>query len=432
MKLSCLYLATLASIAASAKPGYVQVDLIPQYRPELQLSNLLAQNGTAELTVANRILQYTAHLGIGTPPQYVGLIVDTGSSDMWVAASAQAFSQYFNPNLSSTFVANNTLFAINYVRGAGVGTWATDNIILGDVNLTNLPFGAMNQSFQIQKNQGTLGIGPISQEITLKMYPNFPRKLKDQGYIRKVAYSAFLDSNTRENGTLLFGAVDSTKYVGNLYTVPMSTSRKLDATLSRITVNGVDILWNPVAVPLDIGSAICFLPPDAFIAIAARINDLHYVGGAFFADSLNFDFNQTISFDFSGATINVAIRDMLLNTKDIFLPAADIPLYMDLVLGIFPNTASAGINTLGNTFLRSAYVVYDLEANEISLAQANMPFNKTIPPVITPIVSMIPGALPAPGLPPKVPKTTRPLRKSTISASRNAIKHRVVKRSIEL
>lgn len=388
--------------------GAVHLELTQEKQPDLRISDFLISGDPAQLKVAitNRALGYVARVGMGTPPQYVNLTVDTGSSDLWVAASAQVSPEFFDPIKSSSYYTNNTAFVINNSKGAGSGVWATETIKMGSLTVTNQLFGTLNTSFSTATAEGILGLGPMLLESALTpTYPNFCQKLKDQGLIAKNVFSVFLNTWNKSNGSLLFGAVDSSKYVGQLYTVSMSPTHHMDISLSKIQVNGVDITWTPSWLPLDTGTTITFLPPDVFISIASRINNLHYIGGAFFADSTNFDYNQSIVFDFSGAQIIAPIRDMMVHSKDIFLPSADIPANYDQVLGIFPNSASNGQNILGSTFLRSAYVVFDLESFEISLAQANIdtypPFwppatQNATKPVITPVISSVPGAKNAP------------------------------------
>jgi hypothetical protein len=58
------------------------------------------------------------------------------------------------------------------------------------------------------------------------------------------------------------------------------------------------------------------------------------------------------------------------------------------MFGIAPT--GAGTSVLGDTFLRSAYVVYDLDNNEISLAQSA--FNATTSNVIEITSAGVPGA----------------------------------------
>jgi hypothetical protein len=76
------------------------------------------------------------------------------------------------------------------------------------------------------------------------------------------------------------------------------------------------------------------------------------------------DYN--LSFSFSGATITVGINELIAPS-----PLQDLPEGV-CVFGIVPaDLAELNLILLGDTFLRSAYVVYDLENNEISIANAN-------------------------------------------------------------
>ncbi len=83
---------------------------------------------------------------------------------------------------------------------------------------------------------------------------------------------------------------------------------------------------------------------------------------------------KTIDFIFSGIQISVPFNEVVLPS-----PYADgSSLQFEdgtaaCVFGILPSGSSYSV--LGDTFLRSAYVVYDLDNNQISLAQTN--FNST-------------------------------------------------------
>lgn len=407
MKVRDPLVAWLGFTVRNPSPGPVQknpffeLKIHPKSNLDIRVQNFarIPEYNNLDASVLNKILTYSTRIGIGTPAQFLDVMVDTGTSDLWVSAASDISSNYFNMTQSSSVVVNDTIFAVNNIKDSGIGTWVTDKVSIGGASVLNLPFGTLNTSFSASNaSEGVLGLGPTFQESSLTLeYPNFLRKLKDQGFINKTAFSVFLNSPFKGAGSLLFGAVDSSKYSGNLYTVPMPAYHGLEANLTKIKVNGDEILWSPAFLPLDTGTAICFFPPDVFIAISARVKDMHYVGGAFFADSTTFNLNQVITFEFSGAKIHVLIKDIMIQTKDLFLPSAGIPLNYDLVLGIFPNTSSSGRNILGLTFLRSAYVVYDLEAWEISLAQANIqPRHNITKSFYKPIISSVPGAQPAP------------------------------------
>lgn len=94
----------------------------------------------------------------------------------------------------------------------------------------------------------------------------------------------------------------------------------------------------------------------------------------------------TLDFTFTSPTISVPISELIINGDTSNSEASQDPNPQDggssfnfgngseqCMLGIAPSEGSTAV--LGDTFLRSAYVVYDLANNEISLAQTN--FNAT-------------------------------------------------------
>ena len=117
------------------------------------------------------------------------------------------------------------------------------------------------------------------------------------------------------------------------------------------------------------------------------------------------DKDITLTFDFSGISIDVSIHELVLNGIDM---DGDTVL---CVFGIY--TTTGGIPVLGDTFLRSTYVVFDLANREISMANTN--FNpgedaileigtgKDAVPAATPVPS---PATTAVNMPTAVPLTT--------------------------
>lgn len=84
--------------------------------------------------------------------------------------------------------------------------------------------------------------------------------------------------------------------------------------------------------------------------------------------------DRAVDFTFSGIKISVPFNEIVLPSNG----PDGLGLHFDdgkpaCVFGIAPS--NGGPSVLGDTFLRSAYVVYDLAHNQISLAQTN--FNST-------------------------------------------------------
>jgi hypothetical protein len=190
-----------------------------------------------------------------------------------------------------------------------------------------------------------------------------------------------LDAST---GQILFGAVNTAKYHGSLQTIPILKSAgnysNILIALSGISVNGVNLSSSnlPAAVVLDSGTTLMYLPNEITRPIYQQFNArietrfgeiTAYVPCAFARE------DKTIDFTFSGVKIAVPYNEIVLpsTSRDgSGLKFNDGSPACAFGIG---SSGGGGPLVLGDTFLRSAYVVYDLSNNQVSLAQTN--FNAT-------------------------------------------------------
>ncbi|KAM6544916.1 hypothetical protein CsatB_025652 [Cannabis sativa] len=84
-------------------------------------------------------IQYYAEIGIGSPPQPLTVVFDTGSSNLWVPSSRCIFSiacylhSKFKARLSSTYTKIGIPCKIPYGSGSISGFFSQDNVKVGDV-----------------------------------------------------------------------------------------------------------------------------------------------------------------------------------------------------------------------------------------------------------------------------------------------------------
>jgi len=180
-----------------------------------------------------------------------------------------------------------------------------------------------------------------------------------------------LDAST---GSILFGGVDTEKYTGALSKLPIIPEQGVFAefiiALTGLGSNGNEgsIFKNEtVPVLLDSGSSLMYLPDNVARSLYSTY-DAQYdsTQGAAFVDCDLANQEGSLEFTFSGPTISVPLNELVIVAGY----SRGTPV---CILGIGP--AGDSVSVLGDTFLRSAYVVYDLENNQIALAQTN--FNAT-------------------------------------------------------
>ena len=368
--------------------------------PNPRYSDFLEKRATsASVTLTNQFTFYSVEVGLGTPEQKVQLLIDTGSSDLWAIASNNPFcatSQQelnsgnfidcsqgtFDQNTSSTFHQNSTNFFIQYGDFTfAQGVWGTDTVQFGGVTVNGASIAVGEET---NSSQGVFGIGFPGLESTDTgpggvIYENIPELLVQQGDINGYGYSLYLNNLTAQSGTLLFGGVDHDKYQGTLGVVPIinilqgfSQPIQFNVALSSISVQNSQgksstIQSGNVPALLDSGTSLTYLLTDAVENIAAAFGaQMDGTVGLFVADCSVANQGGSVVYDFSGVSISVPLNELFLPLSDYGLSGSS-----NLCgLGILPVSDPSNI-ILGDTFLRSAYVVYDLENFQIALANTN-------------------------------------------------------------
>ncbi|XDT19167.1 Peptidase family A1 domain profile [Nakaseomyces glabratus] len=429
----------LLSLLAYAQ-AYVKLDFTKTPSSDLAKRDVVDPEA-AQLTFDKD--QYIVEVAVGTPPQKVLLQIDTGSSDLFVIEESNPYCKnnknkapkkkdlespgddyprtpnqvpksdrtldckkygFYNRNESSTFNSNGTDLFITYGDNGFVrGTWGTDSVSVGNLNLSNLSIGV---SPMTNTSTGILGVGLPGEESTFNyssnvtgpsnyQYSNFPIRLKEEGLIEKIAYSIYLNETGSKYGSILFGAVDHSKYQGPLYTFPLVNSKYKEGSdpfQFEITMNGVGLVGKTDNITLydqklptllDSGSTISLLPRDVADLVAQQVNGT--VDGKGNCIKLpkcpSKKDNQKLIFNFSGAEFSVNVTDFMEKHKG--------KCYLQF-------SALDGINfaLLGDNFMNNVYTVFNLDDKELSLAQAN--YNSSLKPDIEEIKDTVPSAVLAP------------------------------------
>lgn len=323
------------------------------------------------------------------------LHLDTGSSDLWVNTPGSQlcqkesqpcqFAGAYTANSSSTYEYIGSYFNISYVDGSGAsGDYVSDTITVDGQKLDRLQFGI---GYSSSSSQGILGIGYEINEVQVgraqkSPYKNLPSQMVADGMIQSNAYSLWLNDLEANSGSILFGGVDSQKYTGTLETLPIQSQSGVFAefliTLTDLKLGTQSIASDlALAVLLDSGSSLTYLPDQIVQDIYTGVDGRYDAdeGIAYVPCSLA-DQQGNLTFTFSSPTIAVEMNELVL---DLVTSSGKRPTFEDgtaaCLFGIAP--AGGGTNVLGDTFLRSAYVVYDLDNNEISLAQTRFNITET-------------------------------------------------------
>ncbi|SMN21158.1 similar to Saccharomyces cerevisiae YIL015W BAR1 Aspartyl protease secreted into the periplasmic space of mating type a cells [Maudiozyma saulgeensis] len=360
--------------------------------PRLSLSSFHKRDNVVLSLKNNNDEYFSTTINLGTPSQELSVIFDTGSADLWVMNNN-------NPHCLNNSVSNITdsptidcsqittfdytkstsfkklsddRFYINYVDETyAEGEWATDTLTINDIPISNMQFGlALNATTPVS---GVLGIGFQRREAVRgypgasnEFYPNFPEVLKQEGIVDVVAYSL----NLGQTSSIIFGGLDTNAYDGDIYTFPMvnvyPTVVDKPATLS-LTIQGLEaydsngqktsqIFNSKYPVLLDSGTTLVSFPMEIAEKMANFVNATYSeYESIYIMDCPSDTINTGFVFDFGDLKLNISLASFIL--------PPDGESYCGF--GVLP---SSGSITLGDSFLKNAYVVYDLENYQISLA----------------------------------------------------------------
>lgn len=328
------------------------------------------------LELENEYSLYLTNITIGTPAQSMIVDVDTGSSDLWVpgAGTKSDFGTYDHTK-SSTYKKDKDGFRIGYGDGSSAsGDWATETVNIGGFDVTGLEFGdATTQNV----GQSILGVGFKGNEAAAQgwfntfTYDNLPIKMRDQGIINKAAYSLYLNSLEATTGSILFGAIDKAKYSGDLATLDIvniddSGSSTNEATAFFVDLKSIEgqegsLTTSNYPALLDSGTTLIYAPSDVAKNMGAHYGTYNStIGGYTLSCTTKGD---DLKFNFEGKTISVPFKDLVFNINDLKMGADDQCLF-----GVLPSSSNYYI--LGDGFLRSAYVYYNIDDSKIGIAQA--------------------------------------------------------------
>ncbi|KAI0922513.1 hypothetical protein AcW1_002869 [Taiwanofungus camphoratus] len=334
-----------------------------------------AAAGIFDVSATNGAVEYTVSTGIGDPPTYYTLIVDTGSSNTWVGAD-QTYVQ------TTTSEPTGEAVSVTYGSGSFSGEEYTDQVTLtSGLVIANQSIGVASSSQGFSGVDGILGIGP--QDLTCgtltddesACIPTVTDNAYSQGLISAYEVGISFEpttSTSSTNGELTFGGTDSSKYTGSItYTPITSTSPASDyvGIDQSITYGSDTTILSSSAGIADTGTTLILLASSAY-------NTYQSATGATYDDNTGllrittsqYDNLESLYFDIGGTTYeftaNAQIWPRSLNTD-----IGGTSDYVYLIVNDLGDDGESGLQFInGMTFLERFYFVYDVGSSQVGFA----------------------------------------------------------------
>ena len=210
-----------------------------------------------------------SEIEIGTPPQKFKVVLDTGSSNLWVPSSecgsiACYLHSKYDSSSSSTFQKNGSEFEIRYGSGSLSGFVSEDTVKIGDLKLEHQQFAEATSepglAFAFGRFDGILGLGFDSISVN-KIVPPFYNML-NQKKIDKPVFAFYLGDANKEgqDSVATFGGVDKDHYTGELVKLPLRRKAYWEVDFDSIALGDNVAELDNTGVILDTGTSLIALP----------------------------------------------------------------------------------------------------------------------------------------------------------------------------
>ncbi|KAI8924712.1 aspartic peptidase domain-containing protein, partial [Entophlyctis helioformis] len=332
-------------------------------------------NGTrgAWLTAASMGQTLLVTLEVGTPPQPLNVMLDTGSFTFWVRSTrcylgnaCRTSAAQYNPLRSSTF-RNSTAVEIERTYGDGTRVRCEineDRLTFAGITVPNQKVCVVTglQTSTSAREDGLLGLGPPQTRDPVEVFPNlrgsFPASAVSFWYDRNVNSLDVATGIVPNGGEVAFGLPDPARFTGEWSWLPIDQSTKHWAvTMDSVVVDGrtVPVEAADATTIMDTGTTLIILPYNVFRVINNRMGGKSAGGnGVYTLDCKTVRSLPPVTFNLNGKPFTLTWDMQFYVVRE----------YCVSAFGTVPNLPAI----LGVAFLRHFYTTFDYDNARVGLA----------------------------------------------------------------
>ncbi|OCK82776.1 aspartyl proteinase [Lepidopterella palustris CBS 459.81] len=351
--------------------GQKYLGIRPTTHLEEVFKAVVVSDGEHAVPVSNFLnAQYFSEVTLGTPPQEFKVVLDTGSSNLWVPSSkcnsiACYLHQKYDHSSSSTYQKNGSSFEIRYGSGSLSGFVSRDTFQIGDLKVKNQDFAEATSepglAFAFGRFDGIMGLGYDTISVN-GIVPPFYNML-DQGLLDDPVFAFYL-SDTNDQGAeseATFGGINKAHYTGELTKIPLRRKAYWEVDLDAITFGDATAEMDNTGVILDTGTSLIALPSTIAELLNKEIGAKKSYNGQYTVECDKRDSLPDLTFTLTGHNFTIGPYDYILEVQ-----GSCISSFMGMD---FPEPVGP-LAILGDAFLRKWYSVYYLDSNSVGLAKS--------------------------------------------------------------
>ncbi|KZP16586.1 acid protease [Athelia psychrophila] len=332
-----------------------------------------------QLTNQGADSSYFGSIAIGTPPVSYNVILDTGSSDLWVAAqdcTACGNVATFDTASSSSFKNASTAFSIQYGSGEAAGFLGSDTVQMAGFEVAAQTFAVCDEVSSGLLQSPVSGLmGMAWNTIASSGATPFWQTLASSGKWDEALFAfhltRFIDdtkaSNEEPGGVVTLGATNTSLYTGAIdyQNIPSGKESYWILPLTGMNVQGTNVSVPTTGTDsfsaIDTGTTLVGGPSDAIAAIYAAIPGSALATGdyeGYYSYPCSTQVN--VSMSFGGPYWAISPEDFLLTQ-----------ISTDSCIGAFftlTSGSSAPSWIVGDTFLKNVYSVFRYNPPSVGFA----------------------------------------------------------------
>ncbi|KAI5454915.1 hypothetical protein NCC49_002191 [Naganishia albida] len=297
---------------------------------QLGLAKRQSTKGGVQMVDVGYDASYTGGLTVGTPPQSFQVILDTGSSDLWLAGTecqsttCQGIPRY-QESSSSSFATNNQVFNITYGSGQADGFLAQDTVSMGGYTVPNQVLGVVSEASDNllqQPYSGLMGLAfetlassgamPFWEElVTTNQWP-----MPAMGFYMARYRDDYSATQIEENGGWFsMGYLNQSLYTGDVNYVSINQN---DRDYWRIPVQGGQIQGSVVSISttgyapeaaIDTGTTLIGVPQSIAENFYSKIPGARTVNVASLSGYYEYPCNTQISLSLQFGSVSYAVSN---------------------------------------------------------------------------------------------------------------------------
>jgi len=320
-----------------------------------------------------RNTEFVGTIEIGNPPQKMDVILDTGSSQLWInsekcKSESCLVHKRFDSSKSSTFKQLPVGMSVRFGSGKIYGTLGRDTVRIGPIMVTGQTTGMIERAlggvFMSGPFDGIMGLS--YPKLSASKYPLFFDTVISQKVLLQNKFSFFYSDTPSLKSSCAFGAPNKKLYRGPIFWVPVSRPMYWEVKMPGIEVDGQDLKVcsseTPCRAVLDTGTMFYTGPRKVIAAIISKLPKLN-------ADCSNVHTFPVITLNFGDHKYDLEPRFYIYKRYggkicSLALMGLDVP------------PPRGPLYIMGDMFMRKFYTTYDRDNDRLGFSMSANTFDQ--------------------------------------------------------